>query len=169
METPVPVRLGEGELTSRGTLDGVRLEGQTTLTADGRPLAVTLAGDAGLDGLTLDTLSLKNDGQSLTLSGRLDYQDGLAWDLDAQGQHLDPATLAPAWPGDLALKARTRGHWRDADDWSLNADPLSLTGTLQGDPVALNGRARQDTGGELAITLNGRWGADRLSARDFPV
>lgn len=165
VETPVPVRLGEGELTSRGTLDGVRLEGQTTLTADGRPLAVTLAGDAGLDGLTLDTLSLKNDGQSLTLSGRLDYQDGLAWDLDAQGQHLDPATLAPAWPGDLALKARTRGHWRDADDWSLNADPLSLTGTLQGDPVALNGRARQDTGGELAITLNGRWGADRLSAR----
>ncbi len=165
VETPVPARLGEGELTTRGTLDSVRLEGQTTLTADGRPLAITLAGDAGLNGLTLDTLSVKNDGQSLTLSGRLDYRNGLAWDLDAQGQHLDPATLAPAWPGDLTLKARTRGHWRGADDWALSADPLSLTGTLQGDPVALNGQARQDTGGDLAVTLNGRWGADRLSAR----
>ena len=165
VETPVPARLGEVELSTKGTLDRVRLQGQTTLTADGRPLAVTLLGDAGLDGLTLDTLSLKNDGQSLTLSGRLDYQDGLAWDLDAQGQYLNPATLAPAWPGDLTLKARTRGHWRGADDWALNADPLSLTGTLQGDPVALNGQARQDTGGDLTVTLDGRWGADRLSAR----
>ena len=165
VETPVPARLGEGELTTRGTLDSVRLEGQTTLTADGRPLALTLAGDAGLEGLTLDTLSLKNEGQSLTLSGRLNYQNGLAWNLDAQGQHLDPATLAPAWPGDLTLKARTQGHWRGADDWALTADPLSLTGTLQGDPVTLNGQARQDTGGDLTVTLNGRWGADRLSAR----
>ncbi|HEX5678409.1 MAG TPA: translocation/assembly module TamB domain-containing protein [Alcanivorax sp.] len=165
VETPVPMRLGEGELTSRGTLESVRLEGRTTLTADGRPLAVTLAGNAGLESLTLDTLSLKNDGQSLTLSGRLDYRDGLAWDLAAQGRHLDPATLAPRWPGDLTLRARTQGHWRGADNWTLNADPLSLTGTLQGDPLTLNGRAHQDTGGDLSITLNGRWGADRLSVR----
>ena len=131
--------MADCELTTKGTLDRVRLEGQTTLTADGRPLAVTLAGDAGLDGLTLDTLSVKNDGQSLTLSGRLDYQNGLAWDLDAQGQHLDPATLAPAWPGDLTLKARTRGHWRGADDWALDADPLSLTGSPCRVPVSDSG------------------------------
>ena len=163
--TPVPVRLGEGELTTRGTLDSVRLDGHTTLSADGRPLALTLAGDAGLEGATLETLSLKSEGQSLTLSGRLDYRDGLAWNLDAQGRHLNPATLAPAWPGDLTLKARSQGHWRGADDWALTADPLSLTGTLQGDPVAVDGHARQDTSGDLAVNLNGRWGADRLSAR----
>jgi len=164
VETPVPVTLGEGTLTSRGTLEQVRVEGDTTVTADGRPLALTLAGAAGLESLKLETLSLKNDGQSLTLNGSLDYRDGLAWDLSARGRHLDPATLAPDWPGDLTLNAETRGHWR-GDDWALTVDPLSLTGTLQGDPVTLKGHARQRAAGDLAVTLDGRWGADRVRAR----
>tara|TARA_A100001391_G_scaffold174259_1_gene136618 strand:- start:8306 stop:11827 length:3522 start_codon:yes stop_codon:yes gene_type:complete len=163
--TPVPVALGAGRLTTRGDLRAVEVDGSADLTADGHPIHLELAGQAGLQRLVLSRLAMTSGTQTLTLSGQLDYADGLAWDLDARGRHLNPAVVAPDWPADLALDTRTRGHWRGAEDWSLQADPLRLEGRLKGTPLTLTGRAGQPAGGELSVTLDGRWGGDRLRAR----
>ncbi|MEO1901884.1 MAG: translocation/assembly module TamB domain-containing protein [Alcanivorax sp.] len=165
VDTPVPVALGAGRLTTRGDLEAVDVEGAADLTADGHPIHLALAGQAGLQRLVLTRLAMTSEKQTLTLTGQLDYADGIAWDLDARGRHLNPAVVAPDWPADLALDTRTRGHWRGADDWSVVADPLRLEGRLKGAPMTLTGRAEQPAGGDLAVTLDGRWGEDRLRAR----
>ncbi|MAO61231.1 MAG: hypothetical protein CL540_18660 [Alcanivorax sp.] len=163
--TPVPVSLGEGRLTTRGNLDRVDLDGAADLTADGHPIRVELAGQAGLSDARLTRLAITSDQQTLTLQGQLDYADGLAWDLQASGRHLNPGLLAPAWPGDLSLETHTQGHWRGPGDWRLAAEPLRLEGRLKNSPLTLTGRASQPAGGDLAVTLDGRWGDDRLRAR----
>ncbi|ASK34641.1 hypothetical protein CEK62_09725 [Alcanivorax sp. N3-2A] len=164
VELPVPVALGAGQLSTTGTLDAVTIDGQADLSADGTPLHLAVNGQAGLQALQLDALTVTSGAQRLTLNGHLDYQNGLAWDLNAEGRALNPALLAPAWPGKLSLDAASQGHW-NGDDWALTVAPLKLAGTLKNAPLSLTGEARQDAGRDLAIDLNGRWGEDRLTAK----
>lgn len=163
VELPVPLQLGDGELSTRGSLDALTIQGQADLDADHTPLHLAVDGEASLSALQLRALTVTSGKQRLSLNGRLDYAEGLAWKLNADGQALDPALLAPDWPGKLALKAASEGHW-NGDDWALSVAPLSLTGTLKQAPVSVSGEARQAANRDLAIKLDGRWAQDRISA-----
>ncbi|WP_133493594.1 translocation/assembly module TamB domain-containing protein [Alcanivorax sp. 24] len=163
VDTPVPVQLGAGKLTTVGTLDALDIQGNADLEADGHPLMLNLDATASTRSLALTTLNLDGAGQHLSASGSLSYENGAAWDLNVDGEALDPALVAPDWPGNLTLRARSKGHWRD-QDWRVSVDPLSLTGTLRKKPVSLTGKASQPAGGDLSLTLTGRWGQDRITA-----
>src|SRR5699024_755993 len=103
--TPVPVQLGDGELTTTGTLDALTVQGQTHLRASDQPITVRLRGQDSLDALHIETLTITSGEQHLALAGQVHYPPNLSWQLHAQGRHLDPAVLAPQWPGELTLDA----------------------------------------------------------------
>ncbi len=167
LATPVPLKLDGGTLTTSGTPEALKLDGQADITADGQPLHLLLQGTTSGQTLDLHNLTLSSRQQSLTLNGQLHYgdqtsTDGLSWKLAVKGQHLDPAVLAPDWPGSLSLEATSQGHWRDSHHWQLTIAPLRLDGTLKRTPLTLTGQARPDGSGATAVHLNGRWGQDRL-------
>lgn len=164
VHTPTPVALKGGELTSKGTPDSLALHGQADVTVHGQTLHVDLDGNADTRALRLNGLKITDADQTLTLKGRLGYAKGLDWQLQAQGQHLNPAVIAPDWPGNLSLDAASEGHWSGASDWRVTVQPLQVDGTLKDTDLSLTGQASQNGGERMALRLQGQWGKDRLSA-----
>jgi translocation and assembly module TamB len=147
----------------------LRLEGSMAGSVDKSALNVTLSGsnltfqerslsdltsklDAELEhtGLTIKRFQAIAGGKSaLNLKGRLNWADGLSWQADVKAAELDPALIAPEWPGAINAELRSQGS-KTADKLAAAVDIDRLDGTLRGFPLTGGGKVTLD-GKDLAL------------------
>ncbi|MGE0081013.1 MAG: translocation/assembly module TamB domain-containing protein [Thiohalomonadaceae bacterium] len=145
-----------GTLTVRGTPDAYTLTGEAGLEQVGQPPGrLTLSGRGDTRRLTLERLRADWLGGVLQGTGRVEWAEALRFEAGLSLADLNPATLAPAWPGRMDGELALAGEWSEAMR-EVRVDLRSLGGELRGH--ALGGRARLTWSpgelrlGELALT-----------------
>lgn len=164
LDWAVPVQLGKGRLHTQGGVQQVSIEGDSALLVAGKSLTVALQADMTPQQAEVQQLDIRQAKQHVQLRGQVDYQQGVQWQLEASGEHLDPALLVPDWPGDLALQLSSKGHWRGGKDVQLTLSPLRLTGPLDGRALSVAAVAAPVGGNTHQLDVEAQWGADQLTA-----
>ncbi|MEW5838986.1 MAG: translocation/assembly module TamB domain-containing protein [Pseudomonadota bacterium] len=85
-------------------------------------------------GATIERLALQQDKTRLNLSGRLDWAQGVHWDMQMQGEGLRPELFAPEWPGELNLSVHSAGELREGKPLG-HVQIERLHGKLRGYPL----------------------------------
>jgi autotransporter translocation and assembly factor TamB len=141
--SPTPdVYSREGELDLAGTLSDYRLSLDMLLEGVSLPPG-RWRGEAGgnADGLVLQRLGGEVLEGLVALTGRVDWQPALRWELDVSGRDLNPAAVVPDYPGLLTGELRTTGQI-DADaGLSSRLELQRLDGVLLDYPLALQASA----------------------------
>lgn len=162
--TSAPLALGAGELVTRGALDALQLTGKSILVIRGVPLTLTLGGTATPQALHLTTLALTHQRQRLDLQGSLEIGNTIAWQLRAQGEHLDASPWLPDWPGDLTLTGTSQGKWQSGKNWQASAENLTLKGLLKQKHFSLHADLAPAGKARLHLNTDARWQTSRLTA-----
>jgi translocation and assembly module TamB len=135
------LELTPGELDLRGTPDDWR--GQVTggVSVDAWP-PLQLHGTAlgSLNHVEIPELALNSAAGTLTVQGRVDRADGLAWNLTMLARDFDPGALFPEWAGQITAALRSTGSLPMEGDRSADLEVTALAGQLRGQ--AIDGTAR---------------------------
>jgi len=142
----------------------------------------SLAAAGNTQALTVTHADVQTLGGNININGRVDWQAAPHWQMNIQGQDLDPGKQWPAWPGRLALAAEVDGGLVDGAlqtqvtlsrlHGELKAIPVDADAALnvQGDRVHLS-KLRIDSGGNrltAAGTLQDQWNLEwQVSAADL--
>ncbi len=135
----IPDRIAT-RLTLQGAANGYRVNLQARTEAATAPLsALTLHGYTDLKQLTLAPLTLQTTLGRAAITGRLDWADQLAWQLQLQGNDLSLAPLLPTLQGHFTTRLVFSGSQETA---GLTAEAVltTLTGQLNGQPLRGSGR-----------------------------
>lgn len=165
------LRSPSGRFTLAGTLAAWSLLMNGDLAVAGREggtLSLSAEGSrTGVPRLALDT-SL--DGAKLVLDGTAEWSPLPTVRLALRGTHLDPALLAPAFPGDLDVEALVQAsvpaagpRWRvQLQDISgeLRALPLRMSGAIGGEPGRIDIDDLRLASGQARLRANGALAAD---------
>ncbi|HEY9033777.1 MAG TPA: translocation/assembly module TamB domain-containing protein [Pseudomonadales bacterium] len=134
----------QGELAMAGTMADYRLTLDSGVELAGQlpALSLQLAGHGDAGSFVLQALQLAGSPGHFAGSGRIGWQDGLAWQLAGQLEQADIALLAPQLQGRLAMNISSEGRYRDqlAGDLRLT----DMRGDWQGQPLAGYARASLD-------------------------
>jgi len=146
-------------------------KGHWTLAGDGSDQALS---QFKLDGKTLDG--------TLQINGKVGWQPEVSWQIDLNGDHLNPGVHWPDLPGKLTTHLASKGKLT-VDGPQLNADIARLTGQFRGQKLqgkghiewhgkALDIQALRLRHGRTQLTadghLNNRWDLDwQLDAPDL--
>ncbi|MCG6900640.1 MAG: translocation/assembly module TamB domain-containing protein [Gammaproteobacteria bacterium] len=145
-----------GQATISGLLHAYRLQGESSLSAQDIPSGDwQFTAEGNLDGLAISRLAGETLGGGVEGNGRLDWQQGFAWQLAVAIKEINPGSHWPEWPGRLSTQLSSDGRLLD-DDTQLSLQLQQLQGQLRGYPVA----------GEVQLTLdNNRLELQRLDIR----
>lgn len=127
------------------------------------PSRVSIAGTGGKNSFRISRLDANLLSGHLSGQGNVAWSPRLRWDLGLSGQGLDPAALAPDFPGSLAFAATTRGEMLPAG-MSGTVDLPSLRGTLRRQPLAVSAALRLSGPRYDLSQLDVRWSTARLKA-----
>ncbi|MEM9384013.1 MAG: translocation/assembly module TamB domain-containing protein [Pseudomonadota bacterium] len=165
MRGELSTRLQERTLTSQPELE-FGLEAFHTIPSDQRTAtlegSLALRGDiATPDGLIIESLTLLL-GAKEAPAGRISLQGTASTTPSVEARlridGLNPAWMAPPWDGRLDGRIAVTASLEDGDSLpTIDLTELSVEGLLREQPVAVQGRARLNSVGRLAI--------DGLSAR----
>ena len=150
----------DGSLMLSGTINDYRLALDTVVKVAQQPASrLTLQSSGTLGQLTVDQLLLRPDHarQSLSLSGTLNWHNGIHWQGQAELSQLETGLWLPAVPGVLNGRVSTRFS-QQGSQWQLNVPDLNITGTVHGKNLLASGRldANNDTQPEAALPVNVR-------------
>ncbi len=148
-----------GALTAQANLDPLR--------ADLRGIGITGGAQVAInerDGRIERFRLITDAGAQLSLSGDLEWAEGLGWDLELEAEGLDPSLFVAEAPGNLALALESRGQV-DADGTPrLEAHLRRLEGTLRDQAVSGQGQVHLE-GAHLTLNdLQLALGQNTLSA-----
>lgn len=148
------LRHAEGDVQLTGTLDDYQLAADLRIGLDELPeVTLTLAGRGDRQQLQATTLNLVSGDAGLEGAGTLAWLPEPRWQGRWQLRNLDPALLAPAWPG--RLSGTLHGSGRAGKPLQAQLRIEDLRGTLRGLPAAASG----------ALTLDG----ERLDIADLQL
>lgn len=168
-----------GTLELDGTLSDYSLTGHAALGARQLPPAtvrVKAQGDRGA--ATLTELRIQALEGAVTGRGSVAWKPRLAWRLQLRGDHLNPGTLRPDYPGHIDFTAAFSGG-RGTQGLSATLDLQRLQGMLRGNPVKgdarihaagsrleihrltfASGKTHLSASGRIGETWNLRWRID---------
>lgn len=157
------LRRAAGDLRLAGTADDYRLEADLQFALDALPeVALTLAGRGDREHLEATTLNLASGASGLEGAATLAWLPEPRWQGRWQLRDLDPALLAPAWPGRLSGVLHGSGSAGERLQTQLRIE--GLAGTLRGLPARASGALALD-GERLDIAdLDLQLGAASLTA-----
>ena len=128
------------------------------------PSSWTASAEGNLDGLNIRSLTVTALEGEATATGQLNWSPALNWQLKISARDINPARLAPAWPGRLAAKITSSGQIKNGLLVG-EADINQLTGELRGYPVSLQSRMKwHDDGLDIAL-LDIHSGDARINAQ----
>jgi translocation and assembly module TamB len=158
--------LAAGQARLTGLLHDYRLQGETSLSGTDIPAGHwRFTAEGSLDGLAVSHLAGETLDGSITGSGKIDWQQGLGWQLALDLQQINPGKHWPEWPGTLTTQLASNGRLLDSDR-QLVLQLQKLQGELRGYPVAGQIDVKLDnerldiqqldlTSGENSITASG--------------
>lgn len=150
-----------GTLAASGSLERYRFDlDAATLAADLPDARWHARGTGDRAHVMLEDLRLETLGTTLHGRARAAWSPALAWEVELQGDGIDPARAWPQWPGRLALEARASG---DAHEQRLRID--NLQGRLREQAFHASARAlrRGDDYPALALELRSGGATARVS------
>lgn len=155
---------GSGRFTVDGSVDDYSVDLQTALAvpgqADGR---LTLSGRGDSESFELAELQLALLDGMLGGRGRVRWSPDIQGAIELDGEGLDPAVLAPDFPGDLSIVVRAAVGMTDgAADAEI--DTLSVSGTLREQPVEVDVKGGFENARLHLDTLSARSGETRIGA-----
>ena len=156
--------LNDGNLTTRGPLSALQLNGHTKLqrkraTQQDLSLDIVLDGELSDQTLRIQALTLRHKDQRLTGKGHVVLQP-IKWDLALNGT-INTGIFSSDLPGELALDGRSKGQL-DGGDWRLEPGSLTVTGDLRQHPLTLHARTHGNAE-NLQIDGDLQWGDNRLT------
>ena len=141
----------EGTATLEGTVDAWAADLDLDLARGAQRATLTGRARGDAAAITLAPFTLATPGGALDGEARYALDAGAAFALDATMRGLDPAWLAPDWPGRLDAQVRVEGAAPTDAPLRYAATLAPLSGTLRG----------QRIGGELRVDADG----DALAVR----
>jgi translocation and assembly module TamB len=99
----------QGHFAAKGSAKQYHAEGDVTVGPPGKPAKLALNLDGTPQQIQLHTLSLLQPQGKLTANGLLTLQPNLAWQFQANANHLDPGQLFAGWQGLLDADFATQG------------------------------------------------------------
>ena len=157
-------RTPSGTFTLQGTIDDYALEASGAVS--GLPVPTgdwSLAAAGDRTGLAITALRLALLDGALEGSGTVRWSPAPSWTLSIQGQDLNPGSAWPAWPGSIALAARTAGTVQEGQ-LTATAAIERATGTLRDQPFDLLSQLEISGGRYHLPRLELRSGSARLHA-----
>lgn len=134
-----------------GTITGFTASGSKTSYSGGLSADIRYPGSPDMQtrlrvhgdysGLDIDSLHVLLPGGNLGADGRVTWENGIAWQAELRGEHVDPAVFFPQWPGNIQAVLSTRGSW-NGTEMEAAADIERLQGTLRGRPLIGSGKMR---------------------------
>jgi translocation and assembly module TamB len=153
-----------GDAALRGTLEAWAAELDVELARGAQRATLTGRAEGDADGVALAPFTLTTPGGRLEGEGRYALDADAAFTVDATLRALDPAWLAPAWPGRLDGQLRIDGAAPAEAPPRYVARLDGLSGVLRGQRVG--GRARVEAEGEaLRVAADLALGDGRLGAQ----
>lgn len=158
---PAVAELTAGELVLEGGLERYNWALTTALAAPEAPASQWQAsGDGSATALNIAEARIGVlDGQVLA-SGRVDWAQGVRAELQLAGEALNPAPLAPDWPGRLGLELKATAEF--GEHTRIAFELPTLNGTLREQPLSLATRGSWRDGRLELPTLTGRYGTASL-------
>ena len=156
-----------GQANISGLLQDYHLQGETDLSGKDIPAGHwQFTAEGNLEGLSITQLAGETLDGRMTGQGRLDWKQGLQWQLALDIKNINPEKHWADWPGDLTTQLTSSGHLLD-DNQQAKLQLLELQGQLRGYPLAgqvdveldneqLDIKQLNLTSGENSITASGR-------------
>ncbi|MEE4276872.1 MAG: translocation/assembly module TamB domain-containing protein [Halieaceae bacterium] len=155
----------EGSLQLSGNIDDYRASISAALAATGYTDAtLSFEGQGDRSAFTIRALDLRALEGQLSARGKLRWRPQLRGEISAEGSGLNPAVLAPDFPGSLNLAL---GATAGVSDGRVEArvDTLSIDGVLREQAVDLQLEGSVQDGRYDLATLHARAGQSSLRAR----
>ena len=128
------------------------------------PSSWSASAEGNLDGLNIRSLTVAALEGEATASGQLNWSPALNWQLKVSARDINPARLAPAWPGQLAAKITSTGQIKNGL-LVAEVDITQLTGKLRNYPVSLKSKLNwHDNGLDIAL-LDFHSGKSQVNAK----
>lgn len=160
------VASAKGHLGLSGHPRDYRLDGQAQLAGARIPAGDwRLQGQGDTRGFSLTGLDGRLLEGSVRLAGRLGWQPRPSWELTLSGRELNPAGLAPQWPGRLRLEARSRGTLDPKRGAEIELGGVRLEGQVRERPLELGLEGRWQDQALQLDTLSLKAGPNKLNAR----
>jgi translocation and assembly module TamB len=147
----------DGRAEASGLIESLGLVLDLRLARDA--LAGAVRGELQLESSAarLDRLLLDSGEGRAELTGRVDWTEGLSWELLGELQEFDPGLFAPDWPGKLSARFNSAGRHDDRQpSGRLGLDELD--GELRGRPLrgAIDAEWQSYEAGRVSLALD--WG-----------
>lgn len=147
----------DGRAEASGLIESLALVLDLQLERD--ELAGAVRGELQLESSAarLDRLLLDSGEGRAELTGRVDWTEGLSWELLGELQEFDPGLFAPDWPGRLSARFNSAGRHDDRQP-SGRLELDELDGELRGRPLrgAIDADWQSYEAGRVSLALD--WG-----------
>lgn len=147
----------DGRAEASGLIESLGLMLDLRLARDA--LAGAVRGELQLESSAarLDRLLLDSGEGRAELTGRVDWTEGLSWELLGELQEFDPGLFAPDWPGKLSARFNSAGRHDDRQP-SGRLELDELDGELRGRPLrgAIDAEWQSYEAGRVSLALD--WG-----------
>ncbi|MEN0037300.1 MAG: translocation/assembly module TamB domain-containing protein [Cellvibrio sp.] len=116
---------------------------------------------ANKENATEETIAAVKSDTGLSLKGSVKWLPDLQWQIDANAQHLDLASLVENWPSDLNATFSTSGKFAD-ELWNAELTNLHIDGEMRGVNVQGDGSIKFDGKNISSDSLHIVFGANQL-------
>ncbi|MDO6746495.1 translocation/assembly module TamB domain-containing protein [Gilvimarinus sp. 1_MG-2023] len=132
------------------------------------PLQLQVSANGNLERMTAQLFELSLGQASLTATGELGWQQGVRWQLNVQGENINPGVYVSDWPGNIQFALQSQGH-KTEQALSMSANIENLEGRLRSLMVAGAGQVEFASGqwqiqnlmaslGGNQLNIEGAWG-----------
>ncbi len=130
----------QGDIQIKGTLQNYQAKMNAVIAGNNQTnFSIAFSGEGNQNSMHLSKLLIKPAQGQLNIDGHLFWADGIAFNLNLDSTHLNPADLGTDIPGDLDLKAHGKGKIA-GDKIYADLGVTLLTGTLYHQPLNAKGQ-----------------------------
>lgn len=123
-----------GDVAVSGNLQQYAIDGRLALGPPGRTADLQLKLTGSTDAIELERLAIVQRDGRLSATGRVAWQPGINWQIDATARSFDPGEFWVRWPGALDFTLASSGQFA-AEQMTGHLEIDRLRGMLRGTPI----------------------------------
>ncbi len=134
------MKSAEGTVSAEGTPDNFTYSLKAGVSGKNIPgTSLTIKGTGTQKSTVIEEMSADLLGGTVTGKGSLVWSPDLSWQVNGQGESLNPGLYWPDWPGALTFALESSGNIKESSV-TIDGSKLSVRGTLRERPVQGNAR-----------------------------